>query len=172
MELILKTSPRHEIIGIEEVRAYLRLSSDQEEGTLPTLISAARAHIESYTGRSLLKQAWQLNLKPPYPRCSPLVRVLENNVILELPRPPLLKVNSVKVKDEEVVFQVEDGKVILSSRFWDKTISVTYWAGYGKRPEALPPDLRLAVLMVIRCLYDGQPVDGSLLRHFRVLRVV
>ncbi|MBA3814630.1 MAG: phage head-tail connector protein [Alphaproteobacteria bacterium] len=77
MELFLKTPSVQEPVTIDEVRSYLRLSSEQEDDTLPTLISAARAHVESITGRALLKQEWQVNLKPPYPHFSPLVRMMK-----------------------------------------------------------------------------------------------
>ena len=67
---ILKTSSQ-EPVTLEEVKAYLRISSEQEDGLLKTLISSARSYVEGATGRALLKQGWVLHLTPPYPPFPP-----------------------------------------------------------------------------------------------------
>jgi hypothetical protein len=172
MELFLKTPPVQEPVSIDEVRSTLRLSSEQEDDTLLIMMTAARAHVESLTGRALLKQEWQMNLKPPYPRFSPLVRMRERNIVIDLPKPPLLRFESITLKDEPILFEREGSKVILDPRFWDEEIKIIFWAGYGESAAALPPDLKMAILMVIRCLYDHQPIDSALLKPFRVLQVV
>lgn len=168
MELLLKIPPVQEPITLEEVRSYLRISTEQEDDVLFTLIKAARCHVESLTGRALLKQQWQMSLKPPYPLSSPLVRRLEKSLVIHLPRPPLLRVESVMVKDEEIPFTQEGSKILLSPLFWEKELRISYWAGYGETGASLPPDLKMAVLMAIRMTYDHQPVDVPLLKSFKV----
>lgn len=169
MEIILKTPPALEPVTLDETRAFLRLSDEQERDTLPTLIAAGRAHVESLTGRALLKQEWQMTLKPPYPPSSPLVRMGAGHVRIQLPKPPLISVESVKLGEKDIPFTQEENKVILSPQFWNEMILINYWAGYGETAADLPPDLKMAVLMVIRCLYDDRPVDTAFLRPFRVL---
>lgn len=117
MELLLKTPPDQEPITLEEVRSYLRISTEQEDDFLLTLIKAGRTHVESVTGRALLKQQWQMDLKPPYPLSSPLVKRLEKSLVIHLPKPPLLEVESVTVREEEIPFSREGSKVILSPVF-------------------------------------------------------
>lgn len=172
MELFLKTPPVQEPVSMDEVRSYLRLSAEQQDETLLTLIAAGRSHVENFTGRALLKQEWQMNLKPPYPRSSPLVKMRRKNVEIHLPKPPLLRIKAVTFMDTTISFKQEGSRIILDARFWNEEIKITFWAGYGKTAASLPPDLKMAVLIVIRCLYDDRPIELTLLRPFRVLHVV
>ncbi|OJW50567.1 MAG: hypothetical protein BGO67_05695 [Alphaproteobacteria bacterium 41-28] len=171
MQLFLKTPPIQEPLTLEEVKTYLRVSSDQEEEYLSSLITSARAYVENVTGRALLKQQWLMQIKPPYPRASPLIKCERENLEIDLPYPPLLEVESVKTGMQEIPFMIEENKALLPSSFWNKEITMTYWAGYGQTPDSLPPDLKLAVLMATRFFYDHQKVDLPLLRPFKVFRI-
>ena len=162
MQLFLKTPPSNEPISLEEARAYLRLSLNQEESFLHTLIATARAYVENMTGRALLKQKWLMQIKPPYPSFSPLVKWEGKDLEIELPYPPLLEVEIAQVAKKDIPFMTEENKVRLSPSLWNKTISITYWAGYGETGASLPPDLKMAVLMATRFFYDNQKVDTAL----------
>jgi hypothetical protein len=172
MQLFLKTPPAQEPLTQEEVKAYLRLSTDQEEGFVRMLIASARAYVEGVTGRALLKQEWEMQIKPPYPSSSPLVKREGESVEIELPHPPLLKVEAVKTEEKIILYEVEENKVVLSSLFWNTKLSITYWAGYGETALSLPPDLKMAVLMATRFFYDHQKVELPLLQPFKVLKIV
>lgn len=172
MELFLKVLPTIEPLTLEEVRSYLRISSQQEDEVLLTLISTARAHVERITGRALLKQQWQMDLKPPYPRSSPLVQRRESNIIIHLLKLPLLGIKAVKVRGKAVSYRREENKIILPTIFMEEDIRITYWAGYGETPAAVPPDLKMSVLMAVRCLYEHQEIELPLLKPFKVLHLV
>jgi len=172
MQLLLKTPPSQEPVTLEEVKSYLRLPSDQEESFLKNLIATARAYVERMIGRSLLKQKWLMHIKPPYPSSSPLVKWEGKTLEIDLPYPPLLEIESIKTNQKEHPFTVAENKVRLSSLLWDKEISIIYWAGYGETVDALPPDLKMAVLMAARFFYDDQKVDLSMLRPFKVLHLI
>lgn len=172
MQLFLKTPPIQEPLSLEEVKAYLHVSSDQEDDTMRLLIASARAHVESVTGRSLLKQKWMMQLTPPYPRTSPLVKWAGKELEILLPRPPLLEIESVMIEGEEIPFKMKESKISFSSAVMERDLSVTYWAGYGEIPSALPPDLRMATLMATRFLYDQHKVELPLLHPYKVHRVV
>jgi uncharacterized phiE125 gp8 family phage protein len=171
MELFLKSPPTQEPVTLEEVHAYLRLSSDREDELLKTFIATARAHVEHTTGRALLKQKWQMTVKPPYPRSSPLIKCWESELIIVLPKPPLLAIQAVKAKGKSIAFRREENKIILSPRFREEEIRIAYWAGYGETPLLLPPDLKMAVLEGVRCLYEHQPLDLPLLTPFKVFHL-
>lgn len=171
MELFLKTPPTLEPVTVEEVRSYLRLPSRQDGDLLLNLISTARAHVESLTGRALLKQQWQMDLKPPYPRSSPLVQRREEHIIIHLLKPPLLGIQSVQAQEKDIPYRKEGGKILLSTRFVEEEIKITYWAGYGETPAILPADLKMSILMAVRCLYEHQALDLPLLAPFKVFRV-
>ncbi|MBP6950799.1 MAG: phage head-tail connector protein [Alphaproteobacteria bacterium] len=172
MQLFLKTPPLQEPLTLEEAKAYLRISIKQEDSFLRSLIAAARTHVEELTGRSLLKQKWFMQIKPPYPQSSPLVKHTGKNLEIDIPHPPLMKIVSAKTEETSVPFTVDENKILLSSSLWNKTIRITYWAGYGETQESLPPPLKMGVLMVLRSFYDNQPMDLSLLNPFRILHVI
>jgi hypothetical protein len=171
MQLFLKTPPIQEILTLEEVKTYLRISSDQEDDFLKIIMRAARAHVESLTGRALLKQQWVLGIKPPYPEGSPLVKREGKRLEISLPWPPLLEVEEVKMDGKTIAHEVEENRVLLSSLFWDKEISIIYWAGYGETADVLPPDLKMAVLMATRFFYDNQKGDLPILGPYRVFHL-
>jgi len=168
MRLLQKISPQREPFTLEEVKIFLRLPGDQEDACLPSLLSSARAYVEDVTQRSLLKQQWELTLKPPYSPPSPLVRQREKHIEINLPRPPLMEVELVQSKEVAIPYAIEENKIILSPMYWDKTISVLYWTGYGEENSALPPTLSHSILMVLQAFYDQQKVDLSLLSPFKV----
>ena len=97
---------------------------------------------------------------------------MEKNVVIQLPKAPLLKVESITMAEEEIPFTNEGHRIILSALFWEKEISITYWAGYGETAASLPPDLKMAVLIVTRCFYDRQSVDATLLNPFKIFHLV
>ncbi|MBY0501457.1 MAG: head-tail connector protein [Alphaproteobacteria bacterium] len=167
MQLFLKIPPLREPITIEETKLYLRINSDQENDFLNTLIRAARRHIETVTGRSLIRQQWLMTIKPPYPLCSPLVKREGKLLEVTLPQPPLLEVEVVTTGDIGVPYTVEDNRVLLSSNVCEKELTLVYWAGYGETADALPPDLKMAVLMMARFFYDHQKADLSFLRPYK-----
>lgn len=56
------TAPVSYPVTIEEARARCRVIGTEEDATLTALIAAATAFVESYTGRSLMPQTWELAL--------------------------------------------------------------------------------------------------------------
>jgi uncharacterized phiE125 gp8 family phage protein len=172
MQLHLKIPPTQEPTTLEELKSHLRIASDQEDSFLRDLLASARAYVEGATGRALLKQGWSLELTPPYPPSSPLVVKSQGDLKITLPRPPLLGVESVQTKGKSVPYTAQEDKLTLSSLFWEKPLSIRFWAGYGEDPTALPPDLKMAVLMAARFLYDGQKVEVPLLRPYKVLKII
>ncbi|MBI2707866.1 MAG: phage head-tail connector protein [Proteobacteria bacterium] len=172
MRLHLRFPSSQEPVFLEEVKTYLRLTSDQEDDLLRNLISASRAAVENITGRALLKQRWTMQLTPPYPPSFPLVKNKTGELTVILPLPPLLGVESVKAGEQDVPYEVEEDRVILSPLLWGKALSIDFWAGYGETSASLPPDLKMAVLMGIRFLYEGQAINLPLLRPYKVMRLM
>lgn len=171
MKLSLQVPPAEEPVTLDEVKSYLKLSSDGEDGYVKSLIASARSYVEGRTGRALLKQKWQMNLKPPYPPKSPLLQCREKRLEIQLPHPPLLDIESVTIKENDIPYRIEEDTVVLSPSYWNQEISIHYWAGYGETRESLPPDLKMAVLMVTRLFDDHQPIDLTILKPFKVFHL-
>jgi hypothetical protein len=62
MTSYLLSGPATEPVTLDEARAYVRMDDTGEDALLATLITAARLHVESVTGRALLSQGWRLVL--------------------------------------------------------------------------------------------------------------
>jgi hypothetical protein len=172
MRLYLSIPPFQEPITLEEIKTYLRIASDQEDDLLRTIISSSRSAVENITGRALLKQRWRMQITPPYPPSFPLVRSPKDTFAISLPLPPLLEVNSVKIREREVSYRVEEDKVILSPLLWGQELFIDFWAGYGEVSSSLPSDLRMAVLMGTRFLYEGQSLNLPLLAPYKVMKLM
>lgn len=172
MQLTCLIPPTHEPITPNEVKRYLRLPDETQEKHIQGLIASARSYVEGTTGRALLKQQWQLKLTPPYPKASPLVKRETEHLKIHLPRPPLISIDSVKLKSQPINYTIEGDTIFLSSFCWEKEISVTYWAGYGNTKEDLPINLKMGTLIATRLFEFQEPVDLSLLSSFKVFHVV
>jgi uncharacterized phiE125 gp8 family phage protein len=170
MHLTLMKPPQ-DPFSLEEAKTFLKISSDDEDQLVKSIMSAATTHVENFTGRSLLKQVWELTLTPPYPTFSPLVYVKEKALAVHLPRPPLLEVTSVKVAKKPWEFKVEDNRLTLPSHLWNTEIKITYIAGYGDSAESLPADLKMALLIIMRNLYEGEPKNLTLLHPYKIFRL-
>lgn len=172
MKLTLKTPPLHEPLNCEEVKDYLKLTSDEEDSFLPFLIKAARAHVESITGRSLLKQVWTMEIKPPYPSSSPLVKLKGLSLEIRLPKPPLLEVLTVTLDNKPVRFSTSGDILRLSGELWDQDLIITFASGYGERSDSLPADLKMATLMATRFFYEGNLTELPLLSPYKAYRFI
>lgn len=172
MQLFLKIPPSSEPITLEDVKDYLKLPPDVEESSLPLLIATARMHVENITGRALLKQQWEMQITPPYPPSSPLIRRKGKELEISLTPLPLLEVESIKTENREIPFTVKETQVNVPSYCWDQELSLTYWAGYGETAVSLPAPLKMGTLMAARLLYDNQREDIPLLNPFKIHKLI
>jgi uncharacterized phiE125 gp8 family phage protein len=161
-----------EPINVFEVRVQARLSTDNADGEddlLQTFASAARQRAEIGTRRQLIgpaHYALRLNAFP----CEPWI---------ELPRPPLVEVESVSyvdvggttrtlvegtdyLVDAPVGEKPRRGRVaLLAGVTWPVTadqinaVMVRFTAGYNK-PSDVPAILRAAMLRDAATLYEGR----------------
>jgi len=160
--LSLKTAPTVEPFTTEEAKTHLRISTLDEDTYIDRLIKAARVRTESVTSRALLNQTWNYYMDSFPSR-------------IQLPRPPLGSVTSVKYVDQDGVEQTlsntlytvdtsaEPGLVYMNYngswpdvRVFDKAINVEYVAGYGAASTAVPEDLLQAMLLLIGHLYENR----------------
>ncbi|MEK6788502.1 MAG: head-tail connector protein [Pseudomonadota bacterium] len=156
MELICLEAPAIEPVTVAELLAQARIDGAEENELLGRLISTARAHVESLTQRSLLRQRWSLQIDG-FPVCG----------LLRLPRAPVVAIQSVKYLDFAGAEQTLSGtayrlvgglgmmpKIVPAVGLqWPKTadvigaVTIEYQAGLLK-PTDLPPAIRHAILML------------------------
>lgn len=95
MALFLTTGPASEPITTTEAKLHLRVDADDDDDLIDALIQAAREHVETFTGRALMTQTWDLKLASFYD-CAAYDS--DANVIW-LPKPPVQSVTSVTYLD-------------------------------------------------------------------------
>ncbi|HEY1118192.1 MAG TPA: head-tail connector protein [Acidimicrobiales bacterium] len=152
--------PDVEPITPDEVKAHARILTDAEDALIAKLIPAARRRAESRCNRSFAVQTYELTLDgfPSWRRP------------LELPRPPLVAVESVAYLATDGTLETLDPSACrvvpgtpglvapAAGASWPATletpgaVKVRYSAGWSA--EELPEDARLALLMLVAHWYD------------------
>lgn len=183
--LVQTVAPAGEPITLAEAKAWLRVDGTDEDVLIASLIEAARAYVETFTGRALITQQWELSLDA-FPCGTRFAngRLIEHKTIsltgreIVLPRAPLASVESVQYYDEDGTLQTfaaacyfsdtraEPGRLVLDEDYdWPETqcrpnaVIVAYTAGYGT-PQQVPQRLRTAIrFMITHWFTNRSPVN-------------
>lgn len=151
--LTLLESNAIEPITLTEVKAHLRLDTDDEDDLLNGLITAASNLVEEYLGKTLIKKVW----------CLQGSAVDVNGMCeIEIPNSPLLKVICVEQilpndTRRNIRFSVKNYFVKPVVSFRSQTpVLVTFEAGYGFYPKDVPAPIRQALLTLVAHFYDSR----------------
>jgi uncharacterized phiE125 gp8 family phage protein len=167
----LLAGPAEEPVTLAEAKAWLKVDGADENALIGTLITAARLHLESVTGRALLTQSWRLVLDA-WPAGGEV----------RLPVAPLSALTDIRAFDEDgeehtiglAQFLVEAGGApprlvlpvtvagmpVLRQRFG---IEIDYVAGYGAAGD-VPQELKQALLVLVAHWFehrDAVVIAGS-----------
>ncbi len=178
-------APAQEPATIAELKARLALDSgDTSEDTMLTsFVAAARERVESYTGRSLITQTWQMALDD-FPaereewfdgvREMPISELRTPSRWIELPKHPLQSVTSITQYDTSETANVVDSDVYNVDTFQEPArialgfgqvwpaitlrsingIIIEFIAGYGDDPADVPTVIREAILASAAYMYE------------------
>lgn len=186
--ITLKTAPAIEPVSIEDLMDYIRIDDHDEEIFLDRLLKSAREKMEAITSRAFITQTWTYFLTE-WP----------GEAFMELPRPPLQSVTSIKYTDYlgvQTTFteagnwgadtDSEPGQVILDYGIdWPSVtlrdrlpIEVEYVAGYGLLADNVPGPITQAIEELVHFWYDnrggGLPVPSNIknmVAHYRMMPV-
>lgn len=189
MTLVQLTSPAVEPVALTDFKAHARIDADDEDALLAAMLLAARAHLETLSGKFFITQTWRIiaDEVPSNGRIALLVR-------------PIRSVDSVVVYDaagSPLTLEPEDWLADLGGR-WPRLmlrrpaatrmramngIEIDVTAGYGDTGLDVPAVLRHAILMLATHWYAhratgfdftsaGEP-DGlfELIEPFREVRL-
>lgn len=173
--LALTTAPAVEPVSVDELRHHSRIDVVDDLTYLAALIQASRQWIEQYLGRQLITATWTMTLDD-----------FPGDGTIEVPRPPLLAVSSVKYYDADRVQQTlavasynvhtfvgpeaPMGLIELASGYsWptvysgEGSVQIAFSAGYGAA-AAVPMQIKQAILMHAGELYERreQVVVGTI----------
>lgn len=171
MQILVTAAPTVEPVSLADVKGQLRVLHTNEDATIARLARVARSMIEGKVSRALMDQGIRLEL-PAFPVSG----------VIRLPRPPVISVTSVHYRDTAGATQTLDPSLyvftadeltpritIADGAAWPETqthpaaVFVDYRAGFGTTPEAVPEDLRHAILLTVEHFYAnrGATVEGS-----------
>lgn len=182
MKFKVVTAIQTEPVSLDEARLHLRIDADNtsEDDLISALIVTAREVAEQYTGRALAPQTLEAALDE-FPnlrsrqwthRRQTLARCDE----IELPRPPVTAVASIKYTDLDGTEQTVDPTwyslstygdsreiTLAYGRFWPFTqpiadaVRIRFAAGYGADGgPALPKAVKAAILLLVGHLYENR----------------
>lgn len=152
---VLEKSP-HLLLGLEEVKCFLRLHHDREDEVIRNLIRVAMDWVEECTGKTLLKKRLEYT---------------HHNNLVFLPCGPVRRILSVRTRlralvegtDYKILNRSHTKAIEIPFRWRRQSITVTYEAGFGEGPEEVPLTLRQAVLSTVAYLYENR--DAKLPLH-------
>jgi len=172
MALTLIMPPAVEPLTLAEAKSHLRVDTTDDDDLIAALLTASRSFCEEWTGRAFVTQTWELTLDE---FSSDL-----NADEIEIPRPPLQSVTSVKYDDSNGLEQTlatdqydvdtasQPGWVVpitsgWPSVVWDgiNAVRIRYVAGYAPSEDSpanstdnIPGAIKAAIRLYLGQLYD------------------
>jgi uncharacterized phiE125 gp8 family phage protein len=162
--LKIATAPATEPVSLDEAKLHLRVDISDDDNLITSYIVTARRRAEKIAGRAFVTQAWDYVLDA-FPRSS----------ILEIPKPPLQTISSIKYYDgdgTDYVFDSanyyvdgysEPGRLVLKSSVTWPSISlreangviVRFIAGYGDASD-VPEEFKQAIYLLVAHFYENR----------------
>lgn len=159
VRIVSVTPPASEPLSLDDVKSFLRVTHDDDNAVILSMITSARQTAELYCRRSFLRTAWKLYVR---------TATYEDIRIPHGPVQEITQVVSVSHGDpaETVIDSVA---YVFSPAFQclhfktprsDDEIRIDYIAGYGDAAEDVPEPLREGMRIHIAALYEGH-VSGA-----------
>lgn len=170
----VKTQASTEPVTLDDVKLYARVGHAVEDTLINSWISAGRKLAEDYQHRSYVTQVWQMTFDSFPSKC------------LEIPQPPLISLDSVKIYDEDgaettvstsdyfVDLTSEIGRVAFVSDYsWPSVtlrplngVVVEFTTGYGAA-AAVPDSVKNAIYIYCTHMYENRESEsGTIPREF------
>jgi uncharacterized phiE125 gp8 family phage protein len=163
MALVRTAGPALEPVSLIEVKAHLRLTSDDEDALISLLITVAREALERRLERAFIAQGWTLWLDqwpdshavalPMRPlRTVTAVRTYSGSHSATTMAPAQYYIDAVSVP----------GRLIRSISSWPlpgrtaNGVEITFTAGHGEAASEVPAELRQAILLLVADLFENR----------------
>lgn len=158
------------VVDLLTAKLHLRVDHDDEDSLISSLLATAEAHVESVTGRTLLKRQHTLSLHTFHVRCDGLIL---------LPLPPLQSVDQIQYVDgngdtrtlDPSAYQVDaystPARLLPApGEYWPVVrtqfgaVTITYTAGYGDSGDDVPEPIRQAILLLLGHWFENREATG------------
>lgn len=164
------TDPDEDVVDLEEAKLHLKCDLDVDDDLIRSMIDAARDAIETFTGRALVTQTWQLTIDYDWPDVEDDYCVSR----IVLPRPPLAAVTSVKyidlagdeqtlAADQYIVRKLDTGEWAIEPAYlviWPivqcRPAAITVVFSAGAAVERVPPAIKQAFKLLLGHFYENR----------------
>ena len=146
-------------VSLARAKEHLRADDAADDALISDMIAAATRRIEQETGLALITSQWRL-----------LADAMPRDCTFRIPLAPVTGIDEVAVRTESGWQAVPDTdwQADLASRLahlvataqWPRpdgapgAIRITFTAGFGATPDAVPEELRMAVLVLTAHYYE------------------
>lgn len=189
MQNVLVTGPSVEPVTTDEAKDFLRITTDDDNTIIDTLITAARTFFEEKTQLALINQTWKLTFDriPNDGSNEPWWDGVQQGSIsvlnkpcryIELPKTPLSSVTSFTAYDASDTgtdftdFLTDTGRMpgrvaLRSGSTWPTATrgvanyEIVYVAGYGAAASSLPVDIKIAIRQIIAHWYENRELVNT-----------
>ena len=173
MAISLINKPAKEPVTLDMVKAHLRITDNESDSYLSTLIFVARQHTENYLNRALITQTWDYyrddfanSMRIPKGQLQSVTTVKyfdTDGVQQTLAGSPIEY--SVDTADDPGYVELAYGQSWPSYRDISNTITIRFVAGYGDSWEDVPEIIRQGVLILISTLDQNRELIGQFQMH-------
>lgn len=158
-------APTAEPIELQDAKRFLRIDGDSLDGDVAMLIGAARGDIEDMTGLRLVEQTVEVRADAfsdfAHLEVGPVVAVAEIRYLDQQGAPQVLEPARYELTGaglDRGIFAAT-GATLPQMRTGRGAIVAKLLVGYGGDGDALPQNLRWAMLASIRGKFEDKPVD-------------
>jgi uncharacterized phiE125 gp8 family phage protein len=158
--LTLRVSSEQQPLTITEVKAHLRLDSDEENDLLQSLVMIATDMVESYLGMTLIEKTWTWTHAP---LADGAEGQSNGEVVIVLPMGPLVDVISVtRLQPNGNRLPLSRYHVDRYARrpkvrcFSNQPVEVLFSCGFGTLPRHIPPILRHGMMTLVAHFYENR----------------
>lgn len=167
MSLVRLAAPESPAITLEEAKAHLRITFDDEDGVIADCIRAATERLDGRDGAlgsCLITQVWKITLgrfQPeiliPLPPCQSVdaVTYLRPDGEAATINPADYQVAGIGSLDGAIL-RLAPGKTWPAVLDAPEAVTITFTAGFGDSPEALPEPIRASIRMRAAHLYENR----------------
>lgn len=182
------TQPTIEPVTVDEAKLFARIDTEAEDDLIESFIETLRMSTEDYLGRALIQQTIKT-----------IMDFWPGNIV-ELPRPPLISIDSVVALDEDdaetvydsdnyyLITEATPGQLVIkrgvtspinTTRDWGRFV-IRSKHGYGTDASDVPNPIKTGIKLWVAALYDNRTVDAKnpppdaqkIMDHFKVAGVM
>jgi uncharacterized phiE125 gp8 family phage protein len=162
---VLVTGPQAEPINLDEVKAHLHISGDDEDLYLSTLIVTARKQIERFLNRALITQTWKVyyntfcsDMKIPFGNLQSSPAVIVKYYNLEGTLTTLASTNYWvhSTTDPACILKAYDTVYPETQYGRPDSVEITFVCGFGATAADVPAEIKHAMKIMVANMHSNR----------------